>query len=118
MPISAAGFLINPSLVAEHTNGIHTTRLYGTIDSKIYPSIGESDTFDRQAGIIQTYEAMRDLIFTFQGDYTHRTIATLFQNRNPWSSGWAGEPAATYLGNGAGARHHHQKPIRSIYRDG
>ena len=82
-PISTAGFLINPSLVAEHTNGIHTTRLYGNIDSRIYPSAGDNDTFDRQGGIIQTYEALRDLIFTFQGDYTHKTIASLFQNSIP-----------------------------------
>ena len=82
-PISAWGFLINPSLVAEHTNGIHTTRLYGDIQSKIYPTVSDNNTLDRQAGIIQRYEAMRDLIFTFHGDYTHREIATLFQNAIP-----------------------------------
>ena len=82
-PISAAGFLVSPSLVAIRSNGIHTTKLYGIIDSKIYPSAGENNTFDRQGGIIQTYEALRDLIFTFQGDYTHKTIASLFQNSIP-----------------------------------
>lgn len=75
-PMSAAGFRINPDLLARWTNGIHTTLVYGSIDSKQYPSESASNTFDRNAGIIQRYEALRDLIFTVQGDYLHKTNAS------------------------------------------
>ncbi len=82
-PISAAGFRINPSLVAVLNNGIHKTTLYGNIDTQIYPSVRESNTFDRQAGFIQNYEALRDLTFRVQGDYTHKTNASALQDAIP-----------------------------------
>lgn len=82
-PISAGGFKVNPGLVAIWTNGIHTTTLYGNIDRKIYPSAHENNTFDRQAGVIQRYEALRDLIFIVQGDYSHKTIFSALQNAIP-----------------------------------
>jgi len=75
-PISAAGFRINPDLLAQWTNGIHKTVIYSSIDSKQYPTESASNTFDRNAGIIQRYEALRDLIFTVQGDYLHKTNAS------------------------------------------
>jgi opacity protein-like surface antigen len=75
-PISATGFRINPDLLAQWTNGIHKTVIYGSIDSKQYPSESASNTFDRNAGVIQRYEALRDLVFTAQGDYLHKTNAS------------------------------------------
>ena len=78
-PIATGGFNINPSLLAQYDTGIHTTSLYGNINSNIYPFIDPTnDTFDRQAGFIEKYEAMRDLIFTLQGNYQHSTNASPF----------------------------------------
>ncbi len=78
-PISTAGFNINPSLLAQYDTGIHTTSLYGNISSNIYPFIDSTnDTFNRQAGFTEKYEAMRDLIFTLQGNYQYSTNATVF----------------------------------------
>lgn len=74
-PISTAGYGIAPSLVMERTNGIHTTTLYGNLERRIYPHNEDINTFDRQAGFTQRYEALRDLNFRFQGDYTHKTNA-------------------------------------------
>jgi hypothetical protein len=86
-PVSVAGIGVAPNLVAEWTNGIHRSTLYGNAEVRRYTD-EQSNTFDRQAGFVQRYEAMRDLIFTFQGDYTHRT------NANGLLSSIPGAPAA------------------------
>ncbi len=83
-PISTAGVNFNPSLLAQYDTGIHTTSLYGNINSNVYPFINYiNDTFDRQAGFIEKYEAMRDLIFTLLGDYHHLTDAYAFTQALP-----------------------------------
>ena len=83
-PISTAGVNFNPSLLALYDTGIHTTSLYGNISSNIYPFIDSmNDTFDRQAGFTEKYEAMRDLIFTLQGNYQHSTNAYVFTQALP-----------------------------------
>lgn len=83
-PISTGGFNINPSLLAQYDTGIHTTSVYGNINSNIYPFISDlNDTFDRQVGFIEKYEAMRDLIFTVQGDYHHVTDAYVYASALP-----------------------------------
>jgi hypothetical protein len=74
-PVSVAGLGMTPSLTAEWSNGIHTTTLYANVDRQIYPSDHAINTFDPQAGFKQKWEAMRDLIFEADGDYTHKTIA-------------------------------------------
>ncbi len=77
--VSGAGVNFNPSLLAQYDTGIHTTSLYGNINSNVYPFINSmNDTFDRQAGFIEKYEAMRDLIFTVQADYHHLTNASFY----------------------------------------
>jgi hypothetical protein len=79
-PLSVPGFGITPSLAAVWSNGIHTTTLYGNIDRQVYPTENEVNTIDGRAGFTQKYEAMRDLIFTVNGNYTHQTWATSLQN--------------------------------------
>src|SRR5438105_1815094 len=59
-PISAAAVGAAPSLVAEWSNGIHRTTLYGNADRKVYPGKTELDTFDWQAGFVQNYEMRRE----------------------------------------------------------
>ena len=83
-PISTVGLNIRPSLLADYDTGIHETSLYGNISSTIYPFIDyTNNTFDRQAGFIEKYEAMRDLIFTVHGDYTHLTNANVLNQSIP-----------------------------------
>src|ERR1700682_2999892 len=74
--LSGPGFHFHPALLAEYDTGIHDTKLYGNIDSEVYPTLNYSqNTFNRQAGVIQTFAPLRALIFTVQGDYTHNTNA-------------------------------------------
>jgi Putative beta-barrel porin 2 len=96
-PISVPGFGINPGLTAEWSNGIHTTTLYGDVDHQDFPTDTEVNTLDGRAGFTQRYEAMRDLIFTVNGDYTHQTWATGLQSSIQTS---AIAPATTILPNG------------------
>jgi hypothetical protein len=82
--LAAPGFDIHPSLLADFDNGFCKTSIYGNIDSKIYPTLdSQNNTFDRQAGVIQSYAPLRDLIFTAQGDYTHSTNAFVITNSLP-----------------------------------
>jgi hypothetical protein len=77
-PIAAGGFDFKPSIVAKHDTGIWQTTLYGNLDTTQYPfNQSQNDTHNRQAGFTQTYEAMRDLIFTVQGNYSHQSNASV-----------------------------------------
>jgi hypothetical protein len=58
-----------PSLVATRDGGIHRTTVYGIVDAKFF----NNDTIAATAGISHSYEAMRDLVFNFQGNYTRQT---------------------------------------------
>jgi hypothetical protein len=79
-PLSVPGFGITPSLAAVWSNGIHTTTLYGNIDRQAYPTDNDVNTLDGRAGFTQKYEAMRDLIFSVNGNYVHQTWASGLQN--------------------------------------
>ena len=75
------GIEIQPRLLADYNTGIYETSIYGNIDSKIYPTLDSSnDTFNRQAGILQKYSPLPDLLFTAQGNYAHSTNATVLLN--------------------------------------
>jgi hypothetical protein len=94
-PINAAGLGINPALTAVWTNGIHTTVLYGDLDRQTFPSDNQINTLDGRAGFIQRYEAMRDLIFTVNANFSHQTWAAGLQNSLQIPSG-----TSTILPNG------------------
>jgi hypothetical protein len=79
-PLSVGGLGLSPTLTAVWSNGIHTTTLYGGVDRQDYPTDNSINTLDGRAGFTQRYEALRDLIFTVNGDYTHRTLSTGLQN--------------------------------------
>jgi hypothetical protein len=91
------GIGITPSLVAEWTNGIHTTTFYGNLDRQDYPSANEVNTLDGRVGFTQRYEALRDLIFTVNGNYTHQTWSAGLQNSIQTA---AAAPATTTQSNG------------------
>jgi hypothetical protein len=96
-PISGPGLGVTPSMTAVWSNGIHTTTLYGNIDRQDFPTNNEINTLDGRAGFTQRYEAMRDLIFTVNANYTHTTWGTSLQNsiQTP-----AAPPTTTVLPNG------------------
>jgi Putative beta-barrel porin 2 len=81
--IKALGFGVSPSLTAQWTNGIHTTTVYANIDSQIYPTENEINTFDKQVTFTQKYSPLPDLTFTALGDYTHKTISSSLTNSIP-----------------------------------
>jgi putative beta-barrel porin BBP2 len=82
-PISVPGFGVTPAMTAVWSNGIHTTTIYGEIDRQVYPTDNDIDTFDRRLSFTQKYEALRDLIFSVNGDYIHRTWAAGLQSSIP-----------------------------------
>jgi hypothetical protein len=96
-PLSVGGLGVTPSLAAVWSNGIHTTTLYGNLDRQVYPTDNGINTLDGRAGFTQRYEAMRDLIFTFNGNFVHQTLSTGLQNsiQTP-----ANAPATTVLPSG------------------
>jgi len=96
-PLSVPGFGVTPSLTAVRSDGIHTTTLYGNIDRQVYPTDNEVNTFDARAGFTQKYEALRDLIFSVNGNYLHQTLASSLQNSIQTA---AAAPTTTVLPNG------------------
>jgi hypothetical protein len=96
-PISVGGVGVAPSVTAVWNNGIHSTTLYGNIDRQDFPTNTGINTLDGQAGFTQRYEAMRDLIFTVNGNYAHQTLNTGLQNaiQTPNAA-----PGTTVLPNG------------------
>ena len=94
---------MKPNLLADFNTGIYETSIYGNIDSKIYPTLNLSnDTFNRQAGILQKYSPLPDLLFTAQGNYAYSTNANVLLNsttpvrsRNPKPHCFAGESGTT-----------------------
>jgi opacity protein-like surface antigen len=80
---AGAGFHYHPALQGEFDTGIYDTKLYGSFDSTIYPTHTPLNTFNPQAGAIETYAPLRDLIFTTQVDYNHQTNAAVVVNSIP-----------------------------------
>jgi hypothetical protein len=96
-PLAVPGLGVAPNLIAVWTNGIHTTTLYGDLDRQTYPTDNEVNTLDGRAGFTQRYEAMRDLTFSLDANYVHRTWATSLQNSIPVAQA---APTTSVLPNG------------------
>jgi Putative beta-barrel porin 2 len=77
LDLKGSGFHYRPALQAELDTGIYDTKLYGNFDSTLYPTQNELNTFNRQAGMYETYAPLRDLIFNTHIDYTHNTNANV-----------------------------------------
>jgi hypothetical protein len=71
----AGGVRLIPSLLAEYNDGIKKSTLYGMVDASLYPGtdVINGNTTIARGGAIQTYEALKDLVFRFQGDFTRQT---------------------------------------------
>jgi len=82
--LSGPGFDFQPNLLAELNNGIWNTRLYGSFDSDVYPTLNsQNNTFNPKAGVVQTYSPLPDLTFTTEGDFAHSTLAPAVINALP-----------------------------------
>src|SRR5581483_5367778 len=81
--ISGWSFGVSPKITAEWSNGIHSTTLFGTFTHAEYPTSTEVNTNDGEATITQKYAPLRDLDFTFLGDYIHNTIAPALTSAIP-----------------------------------
>ena len=73
--VSGWAFGASPSVTAEWSNGIHTTTLFGNFEYLQFPTENSVNTSAGEATFTQRYAPLRDLTFTFLGDYTHQTIA-------------------------------------------
>ena len=81
--LAGPAFHYHPALQGEFDTGIYDTRVYGSYDSTIYPTHSTLNTSNPQAGAIETYAPLRDLIFTAQLDYTHSTNAAVIVSSIP-----------------------------------
>jgi hypothetical protein len=81
--ISGWSYGVSPDMTAQWSNGIHTTTLYGTYTHIEYPTQNEVNTDDGVARFTQRYAPLRDLNFTFFGDYTHKTITSALTGAIP-----------------------------------
>jgi Putative beta-barrel porin 2 len=83
---------IVPRLVGTYDGGIHKTTVYGVVDAEFL-------TYNNVAadvGFSSTYEAMRDLVFNYYGNYTRETsIFNSAVNFNNGAIGPPGTPAGT-----------------------
>lgn len=95
--IAGWSFGVSPSLTAEWSNGIHTTTLFGSFTNTDYPTSNEVNSNDEEGTFTQKYAPLRDLTFTFLGDYTHQTIASSLTSSIPTS---ISTPATSLLPNG------------------
>jgi hypothetical protein len=95
-PISVWGFGLTPSMIAEWSNGIHDTTIYGSANRIDYPTRNDLNVLDYNTGLAQKYLPLPDLLFRMQGDYAHHTYATL-NNAIP---GTIGAPGTITLPNG------------------
>jgi hypothetical protein len=66
---SGVGARVVPYLSGIYDGGIHKATVYGVVDARFV----DQDQIAATAGFSHVYEAMRDLIFTFTGNYTRQT---------------------------------------------
>ena len=85
-----------PRLTGFYDGGIHKTTVYGVFDGEYFPdsNVGAS-TLAASVGFGHVYEAMRDLIFNFYGNYTReRDVFNSALNFNNGAIGPSGAPPA------------------------
>jgi hypothetical protein len=101
--LSGWTYAVSPSMTAEWSNGIHTTTLYGNFQQLQYPPdalVPQESKITAPTGEAtwtQQYAPLRDLNFTFVGDYTHQTLSAGLTNAIPTPVNFTG---TTILPNG------------------
>ena len=84
---SGVGLRVSPRLTGAYDGGIHKTTVYGVVDARFF----NADTISANAGFNHSYEAMRDLVFNFYGNYTRQT--DIFNSALQFNNGAIGPPA-------------------------
>ena len=93
--LSGLAFGVDPTLTAVWSNGIHTTTLYASFQQLQYPpnSVPQQSNINSLSGEgtwTQQYSPLRDLNFTFVGDYQHATLQAGLTNAIPTSTSFTG----------------------------
>jgi Putative beta-barrel porin 2 len=86
---SGWGVRFVPDFRGVYDGGIHRSTIYGVVDSRFFNSNNISAT----AGLSHIYEAQRDLIFAFYGNYTRQT--DLFTSALNFNNGAIGPNIST-----------------------
>ncbi len=73
-----------PNLLAVYDGGMHRSTIYGVADAQLF----NGNTVAATTGFSHVYEAMRDLVFGFQGNFTRQT--DLFNNALNFNNGAIG----------------------------
>ena len=79
-----------PSMTAVWSNGIHTTTLNGNFQWLDYQTAGVLNARNGEATWTQQYAPLRDLNFTFVGDYVHQTLQAGLTNSIPTAPAFTG----------------------------
>ena len=85
---SGVGLRLTPRVTGTYDGGIHKTLVYGVVDARFF----DANTIAARTGVSHTYEAMRDLVFNFYGDYTRQT--DIFNSALQFNNGVIGPPAS------------------------
>jgi hypothetical protein len=84
---SGVGLRVTPRVTGTYDGGIHKTTVYGVVDARFF----NADNIAATAGVSHQYEAMRDLIFNFYGNYVRQT--DIFNSALQFNNGAIGPPA-------------------------
>ena len=99
---SGWGVRVTPNFIETYDVGIHQTLLYQVVDARLFPGIGSAPQGEPNAnansvaatvGFRHRYEAMRDLVFNFYGDYTRET--DIFNSALNFNNGAIGPTPST-----------------------
>src|SRR5579863_4049697 len=82
-PLNTAQLGVAPTLLAEWTNGIHSTTIYGTLNGQAYSALSQLNAANPQASFRQKYSPLPDLSFSFAANYLHQTLASGLINSIP-----------------------------------
>jgi hypothetical protein len=95
--ISGWQFDVTPSATAVWSDGINTTTVFARVQRQEWSTDSQLNGTNPQATFTQQYAPLRDLNFTFMGDYTHQTIQAGLTNALPTPTAFTG---FTVLPNG------------------
>jgi hypothetical protein len=78
---SAVGLEVSPRLTGVWNDGIHKLTVYGLLDARLYsdhstpgvPNSNQTDMLNAKVGFDHVWEAQRNLVVRFGGDYTRQT---------------------------------------------
>ncbi|MFO1134392.1 MAG: outer membrane beta-barrel protein [Rhodoblastus sp.] len=73
--IAAGGIRLAPDLVAVRDVGGSRTTVFGSVDARIYPSVGRADTVSARAGVEQVWTPTQDLTIKGKLEYNHTALA-------------------------------------------